>query len=91
MEISGGKVVVAAKPSSATGFLDALEKAHQEFDRREQQLRDTEKKCAAMIASAQAEAANIIAVAQKEADRIKGWIDQVTKSVGPLADEILNG
>jgi F0F1-type ATP synthase membrane subunit b/b' len=84
-------IVVEAAPSgSATKFLDALEKAHEEFDRREQQLRDTEKQCAGMIASAQAEAANIIAAAQKEAARIKDWIDQVTKTVGPLARDIAN-
>jgi dsDNA-specific endonuclease/ATPase MutS2 len=86
----GGILAESATPSGTTSLLDALHAAQEHFNELEKKYADTEKKCQAMIASAKAEAANIIAAARAKADKVDARLKALDKTIGPIAAKILN-
>jgi F0F1-type ATP synthase membrane subunit b/b' len=76
--------------SATSPLLDTLKVAQDEIARLERLHEKTERECAAMLQSARAQAASIIAAAEVERDRINAWVKQFKDEVGPIAKSIVD-
>jgi cell division septum initiation protein DivIVA len=90
MKFVGTGAVLSEGPRSELGVSlhEALKAAQDEIERLDALHANTEKECAGMLASARAEAANIVAAAQRKADEIKDRVRKFEEAVGPIAKQI---
>jgi cell division septum initiation protein DivIVA len=80
----GGILAESAAPSGAASLLDALRAAQEHFDGLAKLHADTERKCAAMLASARADAKNILGAARAKADKVDARLKALDRLSGRL-------